>query len=95
VIANMSHRRKDIQELIHGTGGVFLILNYCQADISSPLAREWALWAIRNICEGSKEAREAIAELQKLGVEKNTQFDKAGLSVVYDEESNRLRIKKL
>eukprot|EP00890_Picochlorum_soloecismus_P004557 jgi/Picsp_1/5101/NSC_02464-R1_protein len=95
VIANMSHRRKDIQALIHGTGGVYLILNHCQADVSSPLAREWALWAIRNICEGSKEAREAIGELQKLGVEQSTQFDKAGLSVVYDEESNRLRIKKL
>jgi len=91
----MSYRRKYIQALIHDTGGVFLILNHCQADASSPLAREWALWAIRNICEGSKEAREAISELQKLGVEKSTQFDKAGLSVEYDEESNRLRIKKL
>lgn len=38
-------------------GGVELVLAQCQLDRQSPLAREWALWAVRNLCEGNPEAQ--------------------------------------
>lgn len=36
----------------------------CQLDEHSPLAREWALWAVRNLCAGSPEAQQRIKDLE-------------------------------
>ena len=36
----------------------------CQIDRESPLAREWALWAVRNLCEGNPTAQGAIRDLK-------------------------------
>jgi len=38
-------------------GGVELVLAQCQLDRESPLAREWGLWAVRNLCEGNPQAQ--------------------------------------
>lgn len=73
-------------------GAVNLILNQCQADKTAPLAREWGLWAIRNICEGSEEARKAIEEMKQIGVHENEDLKRAGLEVKIDKTSGRLRV---
>ena len=35
-----------------------------QLDESSPVAREWALMTVRNLCAGSKEAQRKIEALE-------------------------------
>lgn len=94
VLANASFGRPRLQRYITHVGGVHLLLNQCQADPESPLAREWALWGIRNLCAGSEEARIAIEELQRIEVQEDDTLNKAGLQVIYEEDSGRLRIKK-
>lgn len=46
-----------MQQEVESLGGVELILSQCQLDEHSPLAREWGLWAVRNLCEGSPQVR--------------------------------------
>ncbi len=41
-------------------GGVELLLSQCQLDEDSPLTREWALWAIRNLSIGNAAVQERI-----------------------------------
>lgn len=88
VIANACYRRKQVQEHIVELHGIMVILNHLQGNTDSPLAREWALWAVRNLCETSAEARQAIQELQKI--------DDAPVpgdyDVVYEKEHGRLKI---
>jgi ataxin-10 len=46
-----------VQDEVCALGGVELVLAQCQLDRQSPLAREWALWAVRNLCEGNEQAQ--------------------------------------
>lgn len=43
-----------------------LVLGHARGNPDAPLAREWALLAIRNLCEGSEDARDAIRALEKV-----------------------------
>ena len=43
-----------------------LILSHARGNPNAPLAREWALLAIRNLCECSQDARDAIEALEKV-----------------------------
>lgn len=63
-------------------------------DEQSPLAREWALWAVRNICEGSDVARSAISELKACSALDSDELRQAGVEVRLDEESGKLIVKK-
>ena len=48
---------RPIQAEVCCLGGVELVLAQCQLDQHSPLAREWALWGVRNLCDGNAEAQ--------------------------------------
>lgn len=43
-----------------------LILGHARGNPDAPLAREWALMAIRNLCACSQDARDAIQALEKV-----------------------------
>lgn len=45
-------------------GGVELLLCQCVIDDASPMAKEWALLALRNLCESCVGAHERIRALQ-------------------------------
>jgi hypothetical protein len=47
------------QEILQ-LGGVELLLSQCQLDDDSPLTREWAMWAIRNLSISNPEVQERI-----------------------------------
>jgi ataxin-10 len=69
ILGNACYGRKYFQDAVASRGGVDLLLSQCRGDMSSPLSREWALWAVRNLCEGNPEAQAAIAELKQCPVE--------------------------
>ena len=64
---------------------------YFQVDDESPLVREWALWAVRNLCEGDEGAREAISQLKARSIVQDAALQRAGLSVELDEATGRPR----
>lgn len=88
IIANACHRRKRVQEYIIELHGIMLILNHLQGNTDSPLAREWALWTVRNLCETSAEARQAIEELQKI----DDAPAPGDYDVVYEKKHGRVKI---
>ena len=57
VLANASYGRPAVKAEVQRLGGVELVLSQCQMDRESPLAREWALWGVRNLCEGNEAAQ--------------------------------------
>jgi hypothetical protein len=56
-LANAAARRQAVAAEVSALGGVELVLSQALPDPESPLSREWALWAVRNLCEGSQEAQ--------------------------------------
>ncbi|KAG7671075.1 hypothetical protein Ndes2526B_g01149 [Nannochloris sp. 'desiccata'] len=94
VIANAAHKRPVVQAAVSACGGVELVLAQCQVDEQSPLAREWALWAVRNLCEGSEEARNAIQELKACAAVDSEELQKAGVKVTLDEKNGKLIVGK-
>eukprot|EP00892_Ulva_mutabilis_P004266 jgi/Ulvmu1/2210/UM013_0056.1 len=64
VLGNLVHRHSAAQAAVAAGGGAELLLAQCQFAPEEPLVREWALWAVRNLCEGSEEVRHQLAALQ-------------------------------
>ena len=58
------------------------------------MSREWGLWAVRNVCEGSDVAREALSSLKAVAATDNEELQKAGLKVSLDESSGKLKVEK-
>jgi len=92
VIANAAYKRPEIQAAVAGLGGVELVLAQCQVDEKSPLSREWGLWAVRNLCEGSAAARDAIAQLKACTALDTEEFKQAGVKLSVDEVTGKLHV---
>ncbi|CAM9177532.1 unnamed protein product [Scytosiphon promiscuus] len=67
VIGNACFRCKSSQDLVREEGGLPLVLSHCGVDEANPLLREYALLAVRNLCEGNIANQESIAALQPQG----------------------------
>lgn len=63
-----------------------------QVDDHSPWVREWALWGIRNLCEGSHAARAAIRELQPQAPVSSPELQQLGMRVVLDRATGRFSL---
>jgi ataxin-10 len=54
----------------------------CQLDDNSPLAREWGLWAVRNLCDGSMTAQHRIRQLEPVAPVDSPELRALGLRCV-------------
>ncbi|EFN52144.1 hypothetical protein CHLNCDRAFT_27021 [Chlorella variabilis] len=93
-VANATYGRPAVQSEVCALGGVELVLAQCQLDRHSPLAREWALWGVRNLCEGNAQAQEAIRQLQLCTTVDNEELKRMGVRMELDEHSGKLRVIK-
>ena len=57
VLATCLQGRRAVQDGVLEAGVLPLILESTKSDHSAPMAREWALMAIRNLCEGNLDAQ--------------------------------------
>ncbi|CAM9224225.1 unnamed protein product, partial [Discosporangium mesarthrocarpum] len=64
LLGNACFRCKAAQDLVRKEGGLPLVLNHCGIDEANEFMREWALLAIRNLCEGNPANQSIIAPLQ-------------------------------
>ena len=92
VLANLLFQRPVVQQEVQGLGGVLLVLAQCQVDRGSPLAREWALWAVRNLCEGSEQAQQAIRELQLCATVDSAELQQMGVQLQLDALTGKPRL---
>lgn len=93
-LANAAHSRPAVQEEVGRLGGVELVLAQCQTDRESPWAREWALWGVRNLCDGNTAAQEAIRQLQLCTTVESEEGDRLGVKVEMDPQTGKLRVTK-
>ncbi|PIK48024.1 hypothetical protein BSL78_15125, partial [Apostichopus japonicus] len=68
LIGNLSYRCKTSQDLVRDLKGIQVILEQCNIDDQNPFINQWAVLAIRNICENNQENQDVIAALRQQGV---------------------------
>lgn len=90
VVANACFGRPNVQLDLLQSGGFALVVSHCQADAACPLAREWALWAVRNVCEGCPQAQDLVRRLQPLQALDNEVLQRAGVAATV--EGGRVRV---
>lgn len=60
VAGNLCFRDTARQDLVREEGFIPLLLAHCNIDEHNPLIREWALVALRNLCEGNEANQKYI-----------------------------------
>ena len=65
-----------------------------QVDDSSPMVREWALWGLRNLCEGNDAVQQAIMDLHPVAAVQSPELDQMGLQVQLDSNSGKVCVVK-
>ena len=63
-----------------------------QVDDESPLLREVALWAVRNLCEGNLGIQRQIEELQVVDVVETPEMEAAGVALQHDPTTGKVSI---
>ncbi|KAJ3130255.1 hypothetical protein HK098_004302 [Nowakowskiella sp. JEL0407] len=89
VISNLSHQSVEIQNEVRVLGGIPLILNHCRHDAANPFIREYAIFAIRNLCENNLENQRLIASMEAKGVEQDPELENVN---AYLDENGKLRL---
>ena len=62
-----------------------------QVDEDSPLAREWALWGVRNLCEGNAAVQQDLAQLKATSVVDSRELEQAGLRLQIDHATGKVK----
>lgn len=68
VLANLSHGHRASQDAVRELGGIPLVLNQCVLDETNEFKKEWAVFVVRNLCDGNEENRRLIDSLQPQAV---------------------------
>lgn len=92
ILGNACFNRERVCEDIASLGGVPIVLNHTRGQDDEPYLREWSLWTVRNITNGSEEARKKIIELQPQAVEQSDELLARGLGVELNSETQKPRV---
>jgi ataxin-10 len=94
IIGNACFNRVRVCEDIAKLGGIPVVLNHTRGEDGEAYLREWALWAVRNMTQGSDLARKTIVELQPQAVEESEELLSRGLGVELNKETGKPRVVK-
>ncbi|KAJ3074206.1 hypothetical protein HDU98_011863 [Podochytrium sp. JEL0797] len=68
VLSSISFRCKVAQDEVRRVGGIPVLLSHCIIDDTNPFIKEWAVFAIRNLCEGNMENQLLIESMEAQGL---------------------------
>lgn len=94
VLSNFLCEDKSMQVDVMAAGGVEVLLNNCNLDDTAPLAREWALWSIRNMCQGNEDVQGYIAQFQAVEAVQSEELERMGMELQLDNMTNKLKLVK-
>ncbi|GIL57752.1 hypothetical protein Vafri_12898 [Volvox africanus] len=94
VLANGAFRRPRVVSAMLAWGGLELLLAQTHLDEHSPLAREWALWGVRNMCESSQEVQARIAGLELQTAVETPELRQLGMRLELDKTTGKLKVSK-
>ena len=66
LVANLLYRRVECQAAVRELDLIGAVLQRCRDDERNPLLREWALLAVRNMCEDCAENQAVIAGIKRV-----------------------------
>ncbi|KAI9190840.1 spinocerebellar ataxia type 10 protein domain-containing protein [Polychytrium aggregatum] len=93
VIGNLCYHCKEIQDEMRNIGVIQVVLNHCTLDDNNPFIREYALFAIRNLCYNNLENQALIDSLEARGVAQSQDLNEMGVEAVIDEDG-KLRLQR-
>ncbi|XP_057312086.1 ataxin-10-like isoform X1 [Hydractinia symbiolongicarpus] len=70
-IGNMCYKNKKMQDKVREFDGIRSTLNACNIDERNPFILQWAIFAVRNICEDNIENQELVGSVEKQGLARN------------------------
>lgn len=78
LIGNMCFRHKRNQDKVRELKGIPVILQQCNIDCKNAFINQWAILAIRNLCEDNPENQAIILSMKSHGVADNEALAKLG-----------------
>lgn len=81
LIANLLYKNKLFQDLIRDKEGINPLLNATVIDDQNPYIMQWAIFAIRNLCEENLQNQGYIKKLEKQGLAPNHFCGSCNISV--------------
>lgn len=63
-----------------------------QWDEENPFVREYALWAVRNLCEGNEEIQSSISSLRASGTVHSPELQAKGLQIKLDDVTGKPKL---
>jgi len=93
-LSNAMYNRPSVCDQVVRLGGVAVVLAATRGEDGDDYLREWALWAVRNLCAGSDAARAEIEGLQPQAAADAHQLAAMGLDVDVDASTGRVKVKK-
>jgi ataxin-10 len=91
-IGNLAYRRKAVQDCLAKLDIVELVMSNCAFVPDYPGVREWALWAVRNMCEGNEAVQERIKGLQGHAVMDDAELKTGGQHVLLDRGTGKFTV---
>lgn len=91
VIGNLAHGHTASQNAIAATG-LELVLAQSHFSVTEPVAREWALWAVRNLCEGNAESQERVRNLKVKTIVQDEVLEMRSQQVEIDQLTGKLKL---
>jgi hypothetical protein len=91
-VGNLSHRLPPVQNAFKDLGAVEYVLSNCVFNPSCPGVREWALWAVRNLCEGNSSVQERIRSLRPSKELQDDALRAAGQRMELDQQTGQFRL---
>lgn len=92
VIGNLVHGHKESQDAVAQSGGLELILSQSQFSIKEPVVREWALWAVRNMCTGNAGVQDRVRNLKLQTAVQDEALQKRNQQVELDQLTGKLKL---
>uniref|UniRef100_A0A383VNF2 Ataxin-10 domain-containing protein n=1 Tax=Tetradesmus obliquus TaxID=3088 RepID=A0A383VNF2_TETOB len=92
LLSNMLYGRRSIQDELLASGGVEVLLNNCNLDDTAPLAREWALWSVRNMCRDNEAVQQYIAQFTAVEAVQSAELERMGKELQLDRATNKLSL---
>ena len=81
LIANLLYKNKLFQDLIRDKEGINPLLNATVIDNQNPYIIQWAIFAIRNLCEENLQNQEYIKKIEKQGLAPNDFSESCNINV--------------
>ncbi|KAF2880768.1 hypothetical protein ILUMI_25396 [Ignelater luminosus] len=90
-LGNASWKNKANQDQLRELDCIPLLLDCCNIDARNPFIIQWAILAVRNLCENNLANQEVIARLTQQGVVDCSTLQEMGLTL-HDDGTNKISL---